>query len=589
MGMMSGGEPDRELYASGHLTVEEVIAMVPFHRGAPELIAPEAATSTAAEVRWMHVTETVDASTLLEGGEFVLSTGRLLDSAVAAGQGESAATAFLDGIEAAGAVALAVEVLGDREPVARALRAAAARRTLPVYLLPQQVRFVAITEEVHRRIAAWRLEQLETDRRIHDVFTNLTLESAPAQRIVAEAGRLLGAEVIWRTDGDLAPPAGHARLSDDAGSTGDRRGREGSAVPVVAAGDPAGWLTVTAAEFEPAPSRTLQATVLERAAQAVALTLLAERSRQDQTRQAETALLHELRRPWNLDEDEALRRVHDLGIGVVRGRAADGPAPAAWLPVVVRWHAASHSGVPDRESPLAQQRRGRAVLDALAWSLGQARTSALVGRLQAETVAMVVPLAARALQGSLLERVFSGLERRLGHELTVTAGVAAEDPGLLGAAARLDEAGVVAEAAEALQAAPSSGSSVASPLRPMRRPDDGSAGSAPAHRRLYFRAQDVRLRGLLSALRSDERLRAFSRAELEPLLNPGREDELHLLEQFLAHGGNKSALAQAAHLSRPTLYGRLERLERRLGVSLDDPESRTSLHVAVLLHRVRRA
>lgn len=93
--------------------------------------------------------------------------------------------------------ALAVEVLSGREPVVRVLRAAAAHRELPVYLLSRQVRFVAVTQEAHRRIAARQLEQLETDRRIHEVFTQLTLEAAPVQRIVAEAGRLLGAEVVW--------------------------------------------------------------------------------------------------------------------------------------------------------------------------------------------------------------------------------------------------------------------------------------------------------------------------------------------------------------------------------------------------------
>lgn len=94
--------------------------------------------------------------------------------------------------------ALAVEVLSGREPVVRVLRAAAAHRELPVYLLSRQVRFVAVTQEAHRRIAARQLEQLETDRRIHEVFTQLTLEAAPVQRIVVEAGRLLGAEVVWR-------------------------------------------------------------------------------------------------------------------------------------------------------------------------------------------------------------------------------------------------------------------------------------------------------------------------------------------------------------------------------------------------------
>ena len=48
-------------------------------------------------------------------------------------------------------------------------------------------------------------------------------------------------------------------------------------------------------------------------------------------------------------------------------------------------------------------------------------------------------------------------------------------------------------------------------------------------------------------------------------------------------GGNKAALAKRLHLSRPTLYSRLAALERLLGVDLDDAESRTSLHVAMMV------
>ncbi|WP_260849466.1 hypothetical protein [Kocuria marina] len=110
-------------------------------------------------------------------------------------------------------------MLSGREPVVRVLRAAAAHRELPVYLLSRQVRFVAVTQEAHRRIAARQLEQLETDRRIHEVFTQLTLEAAPVQRIVAEAARLLGAEVVWRRRAASSSP-------EDRGGR-SRGGREG--------------------------------------------------------------------------------------------------------------------------------------------------------------------------------------------------------------------------------------------------------------------------------------------------------------------------------------------------------------------------
>jgi purine catabolism regulator len=57
---------------------------------------------------------------------------------------------------------------------------------------------------------------------------------------------------------------------------------------------------------------------------------------------------------------------------------------------------------------------------------------------------------------------------------------------------------------------------------------------------------------------------------------------VEILRYFCEQGGNKSAAAAAAHLSRTAYYQQLSRVEQVLGVSLDDPESMLSLHVALL-------
>jgi purine catabolism regulator len=41
-------------------------------------------------------------------------------------------------------------------------------------------------------------------------------------------------------------------------------------------------------------------------------------------------------------------------------------------------------------------------------------------------------------------------------------------------------------------------------------------------------------------------------------------------------------LAEQLHLSRPATYARVNRLEQRLGRQLSDPETRLSLHLALL-------
>ena len=114
----------------------------------------------------------------------------------------------------------------------------------------------------------------------------------------------------------------------------------------------------------------------------------------------------------------------------------------------------------------------------------------------------------------------------------------------------------------------------------------GAALRSPGTR-LYHRLDDVRLHGLLHLLREDERLRAFADRELGPLLardtNQGSR-LVELLRRLCEHGGNKSAAAAAAHLSRTAYYQQLARIEQVLGVSLEDPESILSLHVALLVH-----
>jgi purine catabolism regulator len=121
----------------------------------------------------------------------------------------------------------------------------------------------------------------------------------------------------------------------------------------------------------------------------------------------------------------------------------------------------------------------------------------------------------------------------------------------------------------------------------------GSAGGEPggSGHRPYYRLPDLRLRGLLHLLRDDARLRAFADRELGPLLGYDAEHGTSLvadLAAFLEAGGNKALAASRAHLARPTFYQRLALIERVLGVSLADPESRASLHVALLARREDR-
>ncbi|GAA3150746.1 hypothetical protein GCM10017687_80470 [Streptomyces echinatus] len=59
---------------------------------------------------------------------------------------------------------------------------------------------------------------------------------------------------------------------------------------------------------------------------------------------------------------------------------------------------------------------------------------------------------------------------------------------------------------------------------------------------------------------------------------------LNVLRTYLATGRNKSRTALLHHVSRPALYRRLEAIQTRLGVDLDDFEQAASVHIALLAH-----
>jgi purine catabolism regulator len=109
--------------------------------------------------------------------------------------------------------------------------------------------------------------------------------------------------------------------------------------------------------------------------------------------------------------------------------------------------------------------------------------------------------------------------------------------------------------------------------------------------RSYFRASDVRLRGLIALLRDDPRVQNFAETELNALVASdivGELSNVSVLREFLKVGGNKAELAQRLHISRPALYRRLAAIEEILGVELDDAESMASLHVAMMVLDSRR-
>ncbi len=103
--------------------------------------------------------------------------------------------------------------------------------------------------------------------------------------------------------------------------------------------------------------------------------------------------------------------------------------------------------------------------------------------------------------------------------------------------------------------------------------------------RTVHRLEDVHLRGLLSMLADDDRLRLFVARELGALREHDAAQNSDLVDSVRALVRNpwsKSDAAAELHMSRSAFYERLARISQLLDIDLADPDVLVSLHVAVI-------
>ncbi|WP_051297982.1 PucR family transcriptional regulator ligand-binding domain-containing protein [Brevibacterium album] len=635
------------------VTVRSVLDVDELRRGLPDVLTGTELLDRP--VSWVHIAETEEVASLLEGGEVILSSSAMFRSS------PERTRAFLRRLQAAGAAAFVIEVVdvsGHPDPRARRIVAEAASGIdLPVVVLSARVRFVRITQAAHRMLIGAQLARVEFARRVHEVFTELSLEGADEQRIVAVTAELADTPVVLEdavhrvlayesgevpADALLAdwpripaqagasarvgasadsegqmPPVSHAERGAQ-GVTG-ARAAAGVQVPVGVPGRRWGRLVAPFASSADADA----AQVLERAGQALTLARMASQGERDLLQQATVEFLHELMGRSGMGEQQALARAASLGM-----RPSE-----VYVPVAIRL------GEPSGAEPRDAQLRERALREEFGAAARQAGVPLLSGGLRSGVFAAVLGLASDqdcdAVLTAVLTRVNASfgqlgeaqvrpearVEAHAGGASAVlraagaSAGRGAEgrllDVGVGRSSARITEAG--AELESAIQVA-------------------GIVATMQVHRRPFHRFADVRLRGVLARLREAPVLRAFAEAELGPLLSDrsvrggeamrgarsgrsqagqsqagrvragggapgeggasaaggsgggaaGDPEALRFLEVLLREGGSKTAVARALHLSRPAVYARVRRLEERLGVSLEDAESRTSLHAALI-------
>jgi len=566
-------------------TVGDLLNLDVIRRGSPQVLA--GSEGLRARVRWVHVLELADAAHLLQGGEFVLTTGIALPA-------EPALLArYAADLAAAGVSALAVE-LGRRYVGALppALTRTAADRGLTLIAFEREVPFVEITEAVHAMIIDAQLEELRASERLHEVFTELSVAGASPDEIVRQAATLAGRPVILADlshrvlacePGSADPArllAGFARRSrafSPSGRPGSPPGRPGHSPGRTAYDEASGWLaTPVGARGEDwgrvilvcdGPPTATDTVLIERTATTLALGRLLTRHTESLERQAHRTLISGIISQAHADPAEAAVRSRALGVPV------DGRQLIA---MVLRLRDpgpgdSSRPGAARGALGVSAHARVLDVADAAAAACRAERIPALVGTLDDARAGAMLSLSPRAEP----DRVLTSLATRICERF----GTAPDGP-VIGVGAAVGSIRDVRRSfLEASQVA-----DVAA-----ERPDDWGLGGTP-DRPPFYRLPDLRLRGLLHLLRDDSRLQTFVERELGPLLAADPDARLlGVLAAYLAAGGNKAEAAKAAHLARPTFYERLSRIERILGTDLSSAESRTSLHVALLALNASRA
>ncbi|GIH18360.1 PucR family transcriptional regulator [Rugosimonospora africana] len=536
-------------------TVREVLALDSFRRGAPRVVA--GAEALDSPVRWVHSAEVPDIASLLRGGELVLTTGIGLPSQ------DAGLRRFIAELAEVGCAGLVVE-LGRRyvDGVPHSMVAAAQRHGLPLVELRRATPFVQITETVHARIVDAQLAELRAAEEIHQRFTELSVEGAEPAEVVAQVAELAGCPVVLEN---------LSRQVLACAAAGDRAdllldGWEQHSRQIAAGGrtgyDPhAGWLVTTVgargqdwgrlllrwpasgapvASEERPPSRLT--VLVERAASTLALGRLIHRDAERLEWQSHRTVLSALLDGTRPVEEVAVR-AKALGVPLERRRLVGVAVRQRSQPVPM------NDGAPAPALP-----RQRDLAEAVTVALREAKLPGLVGPLDDQSVGALVTMRPGTDEESALG-AFAAALRRDRDGLIVAAGSGVDVP--REARRSLTEARQVAYA-----------------TRHDTRP-------VPV-----FRPPHVGLVGLLQLLREEPRLQTFVERELGALLahdaGHPKDPLLGSLRAYLDSGRNKSAAANAAHLSRPALYERLARIERILDADLDSVDACLSLHVALL-------
>jgi len=533
--------PSHDAQTATTITVRQALALPEVQRAMPEVLAGEGGLDR--EIRWVHAGEVPNIASLLKGEELLLTTG------MGIGRDRPAQRRFVAELAERGVAALAIELGTTMSEVPPALVEAAAEHELPLVAFHREVRFVEITEAVHREIVDRGGELLRRGEALHRRFTELLLRGATVPDVLTELSRFVANPVVLERAGQgVAYHAPHR--ADDATvlAAWASFSRGGPAAPAAIAervpmGEDESWgrLIVLAVDSELGEQDRI---AVERAVGLIALALMRDREEEGLASRERGDFLGGLP-GTQASEGAVAARARELGFAA---------GEVTLLPIAAM-------------RPRAGQER-----EAEQWALArrdvqselESHNLALLAGVggEGEDLLLVVGLPGVGERGRVAdlvaETIAAACARRLGGR---EAAVICVGPP---AQSWLEAGAGIAAAVESLAPA------AAGDPRPWH-----DVAAADTDR-------------LLWVLREQPALRRFAELRLRPLLDRdagGRSQLLPTLAAYCRHGGRKAETARALHIERQSLYHRLARIEETLGVDLADGDTLLALHLALRANR----
>jgi purine catabolism regulator len=508
-------------------------------RAVPEVLSHEAGLDR--EIRWVHASEVLNIASLLQGGELLLTTGMGL------AEGPAAQRRLVKDLADRRIAALAIEVGSTLREVPPGLVRAAEESGLCLIALNREVRFIEVTETIHRLLIDQGGEMLRDADQLHRRFTALMLGGAGVPEILAELARFVGNPVFLERSGHgLAFHAPYTGDDQTALGAWNAFSRGLATAPAgieerVPLGGEESWGRLITLALD-GPLRTQDRVAVERAVGLIALALMRR------------------------EEEEGLgtRERGNFLAGLTRSRAAEPEIAARALEL-------GFEGSWESLLPVAAAAPGAGARDDPAWvavkrdlqqGLERAGLPALIGDGEGREILIVVGLrrsADRTRIADLLgEMLAEAAARRLGEASDPTLCAAASTPRWVDVGAGLTAATSALDAAAHEEPRPWHDISVPSPDR------------------------------LLFALRGSADLRTFAEERLRPLLEADRRGRGNLVETLGAlcdNAGRKLETAEELGVKRQTLYHRLGRIEELTGSDLTDGDVLLSFHIALRARR----